>query len=394
MMSIVKILLACALLLVGVGRTAQAQPRTPADDETLGDGDAIAITVKSETDGPLCYSFSFAQIPYSSDLFISKLRTGSEKDKCGGHWTLALFRLDWRTHVMTLMHPLMETPVGVDQRTVQAAYDPYVERFRDKTWVAFECVGPQISGTSACIAPLSDDGSHIDTNRISIPVMGRDSDEKSDWIYSVSTPKLLSFKGRLYLYWTAIKIGKAPPNRWESVEMRGAEVEVDRDGKIWVKGRAGRPLPSRAPGANLSVMAPAMHDPYANTEVEVQDLFVDREHIIALSSVGGSGPDQTAPCTKPIDSSPGCFRLEITRTTNPLGENSLRQETLISPMLPANPVEYSRIVRDPEGKTYLMANLHPVKVVAAPKSGKALGAGLVLIPFTLSSLRFGPTDKH
>lgn len=365
--------------------------------ETLGERVAIPITVTASSGSPICPSFSFSQIPRSPNLFVGKLKTSTDQGVCAGHVTLALFSIDWDTHVMTLLHPLMEVPVSSGPSIIADAYDPYVAEFGNEDWVAFECGGPHIPGTSSCVAPLVGKADHIDTSRLSIPIVGLDNDPKSPWIYSASTPKLLAFKGRLYLYWSAIQVDKAPPHRWNSVETRSAEMEIEKGSngarQVWAKGRPGRPMPSHAPGYNVTVMSPSKDDPYRNTSVDTEGLYVLGNHIIVLSSVGGTGPDGNASCTKPLDKSPGCFRLEITRTSNPLADDSFNEQVLVSPTLPANAVEYPRIVKSPDGQTYLMVNTHPVQVAAAPASGKTLATGYLLIPFPVEALRFGSKDN-
>jgi hypothetical protein len=364
-------------------------------DQTLGVGNAVPISVVSEDGTAICPSFSFSQVPQSPDLFVGKLKQSKDGRECGGELTLALFRLDWTTHVMTLLHTLLPIPLAHGESTITRAYDPYVQAFGDDIWVAFECVGLHITGTSACIAPLSPDHSRIDTARLSIPIVGRDADERSPWRYSASTPKLLAFKGRLYLYWSAIQGEKAPPHRWMSIETRGAEMALDpvAGGTLWVKGRPGRALPSHTPGANVAVMRPVAGHPYSDMSVDTEGLFVQDDDIIVLSSVGGSGPGGEMPCTRPREKSPGCFRLYITRTTQPLAEDSFSQQVLTAPMLPANSTEYPRIVTGPDGRTYLMVNTHPVAVAPAPGYGPALPTGYLLIPLPMQSLRFAPAGN-
>jgi hypothetical protein len=363
-------------------------------DQTLGERDAITVLVTSPAGKSLCNSFAFSQIPDASDLFVSKLKTSTEQGICSGSLTLALFRMDWSRHAMLLLHTILEVPVAIGTQTISAAYDPYVAKFDNEIWVAFECVGPHIPGTSACVAPLvkkEGEIDHIDLTRLSIPVVGLDGDPKSPWTYSASTPKLLSFKGHLYLYWTAIQSEKAPPHRWKHIETRGAEIEVDHTdaGRMWAKGRSGRSTPSRAPGTNMRVMAPNSRGSHSNISVDTEGFFTVGDSIVVLSSVGGDGPDHAAPCTKPLDKSPGCFRLVITRTIDPLAENSLQQNTLIFPKLPANPVEYPRVVIAPDHRTYLLAESHLVQIQSNTLARKAIATGLVLIPFPIESLKFG-----
>ena len=331
---------------------------------------------------------SFSQVPQDRALFVGKAVGAGANGKCVWPVTLALFHLDWNTHKMTLVHRLMEVPLEVGpHQVIQNAYDPYVAEFHGETWVAFECAGQGIAGVSACVAPLVGNGKALDTERLTIPVAGLDADHASPWLYSASTPKLLNFRDRLYLYWTAIQVDKAPPRRWNGIETRGVEAVLD-GGKMWAKGFVSRAIPSNAPGANVAVMTPLKHDRYQDTSVDTEGLFVFDDQIIALSSVGGGG------CTKPLDNTSGCFRLEITQTDHPLANDGFRDRTMVSPKLPANPSEYPRVVTSPTGQTYLMTILHAMTGPAAPASGRALNPGYVLIPLDLPSLIFVATGQH
>jgi hypothetical protein len=385
------LLVAFALALAGTSR-ADAQPAT---GPTIGSGQAEPITVVSSDGTPICPNFSFSQVPKSPNLFVSKLRQNKDGRLCAGEQTLALFQFDWRTHVMTLLHTLMSVPLEHGGYTIANAYDPYVAAFAGDVWVAFECVGPHIPGTSACIATLAPDYSRIDTSRLSNPIVGLDSNQKSPWWFSASTPKLLPFRGRLYLYWTAIQGEKAESHRWRSIETRGAELALDaaERGTLWVKGWSGKRLPSYTPGRNVAVMRPVAGDPYRDMSVDTEGLFVQDDAIIVLSSVGGSGPDGRQPCTKPLDRSPGCFSLFITRTTAPLERDSFSRQVATAPTLPSNPMEYPRIVTGPDGRTFLMATMHPVAVAPAPGYGPALPKGYLLMPMPLDSLRFAPAGN-
>src|ERR1700743_1133480 len=88
----------------------------PAAAQTLGEHDAIPITVTTASGAPVCRSFSFSQIPGSPELFVGKFIPSSAQSLCadgGKHSTLALFRLTWTTHVMTVVQPLLQIPFEI-----------------------------------------------------------------------------------------------------------------------------------------------------------------------------------------------------------------------------------------------------------------------------------------
>jgi len=364
------------------------------DGRMLGEDIAARITVKSANGEPLCPSFSFSQIPDLPNLFIGKLKGSTPKGVCAGNVTLALFKLDWSTGIMTFLHTVVQVPFTYRNATIIAAYDPFVLSYKGKSWVAFECVGLHLSGTSSCIAPLVDQGGRVDTNRMTVPVVGDEGGKATRLRYSASTPKLLEFKSRVYLYWSAIESEKDGDRRWLSVETRGAELELGSDDQMWVKGHAGREISAHAHDLEVPVMTPDSSDPLRNMSVDTEGLFTADNRIIALNSVGGAGEKGDSPCTKPIDDSPGCYRLEITRTDEPLEKDSFKKEVMISPEVPVNPVEYPRLVTAPDKRTYLMINVHGLRSKAASDAGKVIEPGLFLVPFSISSAKFQTTERH
>ena len=149
-----KILIATFALLLG-SLALFSEPSFGVDSTTaLGEHNAIPITVTTLSGSPICPSFSFSQIPRSPELFVGKLSPSSPQSLCdtGQHPTLAVYRRNWTTHIMTLLHPLMQVPVNAANGPgiIQSAYDPYVAQVGKETWVAFECTGPHIAGAAAC----------------------------------------------------------------------------------------------------------------------------------------------------------------------------------------------------------------------------------------------------
>ncbi len=348
------------------------------------------ISVVTSDGSPLCPSFSFAQVPHRADLFLGKYRKSDGKSVCGGALTLALFRFDWHSHVMTLLHPVLSVPQSYGKGTITAAYDPYAELFNNEIWVSFECVGAHIAGVSACVAPLSADLSRIDTSRLSIAVSGEDSDAKSPWTFSASTPKLLNYNGQMYLFWSAIK-GNKTTHQWVFQEERGVALDMQTNGKFMARGSATNWQPSHTPGLNVSVLSPTPNDPLRSASADVEGFYKTPQGVIALTSIGGQSPNGT--CVKPHDKVAGCYMLEIERTSgNPLREHAFNEQRAAGQDLPANPMEYPRIIVGPDNQTYLLANLHPLYSGTAPEGKKVLNqTGYVVVPFPLKDLAFQRT---
>lgn len=366
---------------------AQEKPSIQSYDNSIFQQRDIKLNITTLNGDDLCKSFAFSQIPGNSELFIGKVRLSANGKVCGGSQTLGLFRLTWSTLTMTYLHSILDIPTLVGAATIASAYDPYVERIGDETWVAFECTGLGIPGTTACVAPLLGNG-HLDTSRLSMPVVGLDSNSRSLFNYSASTPKLLSFKQKLYLYWTAIQSDKLFSKQWRNIETRGIELEFEGSRKrLWGIARGEKNEPSYAPGLNIAVMEPEKGNPTSNTTVDTEGLFVSGDQIIVLSSLGGSGPDSKSKCVNPRDKSPGCFRLVISMTTNPLGENAFWDNVLDHPKLPNVATEYPRIIRGPHMETFLLVNIHPKD---ANGSDANIPDGYIVVSFPITALEFLP----
>jgi hypothetical protein len=361
--------------------------------KVLGQESLILISIVRADGQPICPSFSFAQIPGRPEWFLGKNPIGDGKNPCGGAQALNLFRLDWNTHVMTLVHPVLQTPITYGSGTITAAYDPWVEKHTGELWVSFECAGLHIAGTSACVAPLSSELQNVDVSRLSIPISGEDADPHSGFSYSASTPKLLDYEGRLYLFWSAIRVDNTT-HQWLSTVERGVELFLQPDGKLMAKGANGHWLPSNAPLRNFVVLSPQAGDRLRDASIDTEGFFKTPQGVIALSSVGGHGPDGRS-CLKPRDKVPGCYSLQINRANgDPLRENAFQDERAIAPKFPANPVEYPRIVTGPDNRLYLMANIHPINAESVPLDMKKLDqTGYALIPFPLNELVFKKAHK-
>jgi hypothetical protein len=355
----------------------------------LGENTAVPVSVVGIDDAPICPNFSFSQIPDQPTQFLSKVKAAKGDNLCGGAWGLALFRFDWRTHVMTMLHPVLEVPVQHQDQTILVAFDPTAERYRGELWVAFECAGRHVAGSSACVAPLSTDQQRLDTARLSIPVSGEDADARSGFLYSTSAPKLLAYQGRLYLFWSAIRIDKATQQQ-SYQEERGVELLPQPDGTLMAKGSPHHWLPSHAPPRDVAVLSPAPNDPLGDASVDTGGFFRTPQGVLALSAVGGRGPD--GPCVRPRDKVAGCYRLQINRTTgDPLRPDAFAESRAVAPSFAANPVEYPRVAVDPNGRAYLFAAVHPP--YAAPKGQGVIqrqsGDGaFMMMPLPLDKLVF------
>jgi hypothetical protein len=203
------------------------------------------VTVQTQDGQLVCNtSGAFSQIPGQPDLFVGRgWSIGSLEDchKPASHMLpfLALFKMDWQRHMLVMQHYLVKPPVkipgGVELR---AAYDPSVALYKGDLWVAFECAVPGV--VSSCVAPLTRDLSSLDLSRFSVAAIGilgpHGPNRQIVCLLSASAPTLLSYGGKLYLYWQADYFdNQAPENHLTS---RGMQLEEDGHGHLWGWARA------------------------------------------------------------------------------------------------------------------------------------------------------------
>lgn len=325
---------------------------------------------------PGCNSVAFAQIPDLLDLFIGRELINTDPGNlCSGmYWKLVLYRLDWNTWrfrpIRTILAPRVRLADGA---LLYSSYDPAITLFRDRYWVAFECNGERIPHASICIGSFDprSPGGEIDPAQSYVIVSGESYDRRDVYTYGAGVPKLLVFHDRLYLYWTALKVWKAPPaDRWLEITARGAELEVRSDGHIWVKGARG-PIAANDPISSDEVLAPDKTDRRSNQTADVFSLISDGETIYGIAGLGGDG------CLRPLDKIEGCYRLKIFSAVNPLGPRAFDKGGEIPErLLPTNPQEYTRFFRKPDGSLFLLGRFLNSETSA---SNRTVPDGLVMI---------------
>jgi hypothetical protein len=327
----------------------------------------------------LCNSVVFSQLVSKPDLFVGRVEN-SKTTRCDESlWTLGLFRIDWNRYRLVLVKHLIELPTVIQSnQELVTAYDPHTAEFGDKTWVAFECGGKSIGLWATCVAPLHKETEAIDVTRLTVVVTSIDR-ATSGWLYSASDPKLLTFAGSLYLYWTVVKIRGAPPH-FDTLSARGMRLEQETGGlrRMWGQGSNGRPVITNDPIHTTLVATPDPVDPSANSSVDIFDVRQFDNRIFALAGVGGSG------CTLPLSASRGCYRMQILEAPVPLPAGGFLKKNLPDVDLPRNPSQYSRFVNRTDGSLAILASyLDPV--VREP-GGYYFPKGLFLYNVSLARL--------
>ena len=223
-------------------------------------------------------------------------------------------------------HTIAADPAGTtifDDVVVRNAYDPTVALYRGEMWAAFECscdvagCTPQF-GASACVGPLVPGPKGVpwalDPARTTLAI-GADSGDGYDWTASV--PKLLAFRDELHVYWTRVQQNSSG---FVALTSRGVRL-VESPGanaKLWAEGSVGQPLGAQNGGDQVWDVDPS--DPRSNLSADMQGVFTDGQHVFALAGLGGSADGRA--CTAPNVDNDGCYRLGVSRSFSPLGNDT------------------------------------------------------------------------
>ena len=299
-----------------------------------------------------CNAVAFGTYPVLGDQWIGRVLNNTDNSCTGLKWSLSLSQINWSANVnlekkITMSKKVFDTSNGAvrisDGYMIDSAYDATVEKWNNELWVAFECygIGQGMWASSSCVGPLLQDNT-IDLSRTNVVIFGTHS--------SASVPKLLVYKGHLYLYWSSIVFDNETSLIMQRIVTRGAELaqESSEGRRLWVTGSMGKAFMADSPSA-VEVWGLDPSDPRSNTSADMFQTVTDGTWIYFTGARGGSG------CFGPGGTQSGCYRLTIGRTQNPLGYHSFNAELIPDSALPPNPQEYYRFVYRPDtGNTWLV----------------------------------------
>jgi hypothetical protein len=263
---------------------------------------------------------------------------------------------------------------------IRSAYDPSVVKFGGTTFIAFECTLENgesfgIQQTSSCMAAYDPSSKSIDMSRATVIVSG---DKHGNSYQVASVPRLLSYRGKLYLYWSAIVITNGQVVR-----------AVARGGELNVKSRIpflranGKHTPRPFDASSVEVWAPN-GSPKSDGLANIMSFAKLGDAFIVFAAVGGGG------CTAPDSKSPSCFRLILKSSRTPLKYLGFGSAEGVGIGVPTNPQEYALPVVDPNGHWWVLGHfIRPAgngsfENVTAPNSqfwaASARPSTLALIP--------------
>lgn len=370
----------------------------------FGENDAVSLKQTG------CNSVSYAPVPGESSLFIGRQFFKSDgsavtrEEGCGANspavsesikanrWGLVLDRLNWAEKSFTIVKPLLITPAKITGgpmhgAIIEAAYDPDVVLYHGQYWVAFECVLAnkeifRVDGTSSCLAAFDIAKQKIRLDTVYVVVSGKATDEGRVF-HSASVPSLLVVNDSIYLYWSEVTVAQG---KFVRIGVRGAVLEADGKGYLWVKDAGGMAYSIGL--GTVEVWGPDPKNTLSNTAVDLKSIWVNKNDIVALVSLGGAG------CTTPSGGQPGCWRMAMAKVRQPLGDHIFNKSPLLDEaMLPTNPQDYTRPVKNPTGGySFVGAFYKPVingfsEFRPAPKDWSNRGGGQnIIFPFPDESL--------
>jgi hypothetical protein len=349
--------------------------------------------VKSQTPVKIfyCNSTNFKQIPVETSLFLGRRINANPIDSCNGSTsTVSLFRMNWTKHELDFVRDVLSVPIILGDDKITTAYDPTVTKFRGELWMAFECagVGPHLTngGASSCIAPLNSSTYTADLGRLTIAVQGEPLSRSGDG-YSASVPKIFTFKGVPYLYWSAVKTINGSDGRLGVGGVtRGARLTQEPDGlrRLWLADLPG--TPARSSDVGVEVLGIAPKSALSDAVMDGFDVLVYKNRIFLTLGAGGKG------CTTPTSPVYGCYRLQVRLSSAPLTVHGFNSNILVSPILPFNPGEYSSFFKDLSGKYGIIGAYFDPIVNGSPKPSNVLPRMLAQYPIDPQSFVFGPND--
>jgi|GEM_PF-2948383 len=314
-----------------------------------------------------CNADELSPVPGSVDLFVGRLLANGNPNSCSGttNWNLSLLSMNWDMRKLNLVREIFHTPQRIsDGHIINSAYDPTIAKIGNELWVSFECGGSGIQTVGGCVGPLDINGV-IDPNRTTLVMNGGSVNAFDAYNYSISHPFIFPFHNHVYLYWTAVQIQKANFNNWGQLTSRGIEIE-NQSGRFFAQASGNTTLQSSDP-RSVEVMGVNPADPNSNRTADFFQVIASGEEIYVASGLGGGN------CTTPISGGAGCYRLAISKTTQPLAYHAFNQN-FYTGVLPDNAQEYTHITRFPDGHFYLMG------MFLAPSSPNSVTSGFGATP--------------
>lgn len=312
------------------------------------------IPVTTTTIAPVtnCIGGVQATSPLLGDFWITRQYTNG----CKTTWHLIGSKVTWSKNglevkqVNTVFNPGPNgTQIG-DGNIVTHAYDPTAMDYGSTTWIVFECTGKNFVA-SACMGPLKSDKT-LDTSRTYLIIDGTNRNPSEKYNHSASVPKLLKFKGKIYMYWTDVQRNKDVSWGTNYVDngnylvTKGIEIIYDKTANkfypIDSKGVIIKEIFYAFDKRSVIVFDRNLKSLSSNRVADLNSVTTDGTYIYGVGAVGGGD------CLTPLSPAEGCYRNYISRTTKPLDYNTFGKESIPDKYLPPLYQAYLRLVYRPD----------------------------------------------
>ncbi len=303
----------------------------------------------------------YAGSPLLGDFLVSRqLQNGCDP----GRWKLVGVKPSWSdtlvefTKMSDVFNPTASGTAIGDGTVIFSAYDPTAMDYDGRTWIAFECFSPSI-GVGACMGPLTTNHT-LDIKQTFVMVNANEAYKNDTHAHSASVPKLLSFKGKQYLYWTDVRRRLKTGIPWSTdysdagtyLNTKGIGIAYDTQGKrfypIDAKGDfiKGRFTPNDSRAVVVADIDP--NDVRSNRVADVATVATDGTYLYAVLAEGGGD------CLAPTSPAEGCYRNTISRTTSPLAYNTFRSDLMPEEYMPKVYQAYPRFAYRSDTKSTWM----------------------------------------
>ena len=283
----------------------------------------------------------YAGTPLLRDFLVSR-QLQNECDP--GRWKLVGVQPTWSdtlvefTKISDVFNPTASGTAIGDGTVIFSAYDPTAMDYDGKTWIAFECFSPSI-GVGACMGPLTANRT-LDTKQTFVMVNANEAYKNDTHAHSASVPKLLSFKGKQYLYWTDVRRRLKTGIPWNIdysdtgtyLNTKGIGIAYDAQAKrFYPIDAAGQFIKGRfTPNDSRAVVVADIDTSNlrSNRVADVATVVTDGTYLYAVLAQGGGD------CLAPTSLAEGCYRNTVSRTTSPLTYNTFRSNLISEEYMP------------------------------------------------------------
>lgn len=316
---------------------------------------------------PGCNRAQFGNHPSMGDIFLGRqlndeLPSGGCPSVSNSKWSITVNKMDWSNNTLNLQYRLIDTTRSdlVDEKAnsfrykITQANDVTVAKVNGQYYVAFECHGEGFGdGAASCAVRMyldpADNKYKIDKSTLSVIVKGK---VEGSIVHSASVPKIVSHKGRTYIYWTHLLADYSLPNTGNIADyflgatIVGVEVGLI-NGKLRAKSSSGTfaDHPIDANDRSISVEVMGKDNNHFKQSVDAFQILSKGDQLMMVGAAAKT-------CAYPKKDTPDCYKLFFAHSKDPLLYRGFNAQVATFSGLPTYPTEYSSFIyRSSDQKT-------------------------------------------